>query len=958
MRRFVVSQLRHRPSRVLALGVAMLAAGVSFVLLAAAARTSGLKVSGSVRSNFRPAYDILVRPRGSKTRLERERGLVRDNYLSGIFGGISMAQWRKVESLPGVDVAAPIANIGYVLFQGTIPISIQRFVDRDPYQLYRLRLAWIADHGASVYPSATDFVYYNRVHAFTSMRAGESPGAPQEIVPGTGPTKVCQGLYDTLPLEASSPFRLASNQDITCFSTRTPRVNRNNFYAIPTPPKGAGVSYGGYFPMLLAAIDPVQEERLVHLRQAVVSGRFLRSSDRDFVGRRNGVGRRYVPVIASSRVFVKEFLRVTVERVRIAQPAQLPALLSAGVCLSALRPCASGLTASAPRGWPRDTTAYSFANSAPGSVVGRVRVPISVAYHNVLYGGGAFRGSNTTSSSNYWTVSPTDYESGTGATLRPRTTTNPPDVWTNPAYAFNGGFWPAPPENQDLQFRHLTGHPGGNAFLVHNVYQTPDFQIVGHYDPARLPGFSPLSRVPLETYYPPLLEPKSPGTARLLGGQPLAPTQNVGDYIQQPPLVLTTIGALGAFTEKKNFFKSPPIDAKAPIAVIRVRVAGVTGPDDRSQARIRSVALRIHDATGLDVDITAGSSPHPLTVDLPGGRFGRPPLTLSEGWVKKGVSVAFLTGIGRKQLALFTMIPLLCCLFLGNGSYAAARARRSEIGTLLTLGWSRRAIFAALLGEVLAIGLVAGVVGVALAAALVAALSLHAQLWVTLLVLPVSLGIALIAGLVPAWLASRAEPLAALRPPVVDVRRGRRVRRIDQLALLNLRRVPSRALVGGAGLAVGACALTVLLAVQAAFDGVLAGTLLGDAIAIQIRGFDYFAVGLVIALAALAIADVLYLNLRERQAELVTLRTLGWDRLHLLRLVSAEGLTLAFAATVVGALAGVAICAALLAVPVSSLVVGAIAAVGGGMAASVLASLLPLSQLERLTPPMVLAADE
>ena len=47
--------------------------------------------------------------------MERREGLVRDDYLSGIFGGITMAQYHRIARLPGVQVAAPIAMIGYVL---------------------------------------------------------------------------------------------------------------------------------------------------------------------------------------------------------------------------------------------------------------------------------------------------------------------------------------------------------------------------------------------------------------------------------------------------------------------------------------------------------------------------------------------------------------------------------------------------------------------------------------------------------------------------------------------------------------------------------------------------------------------------------------------------------------------------------------------------------------------------
>jgi putative ABC transport system permease protein len=955
MRIFIASQLRHRPSRALSLGLAIVVTAVSFVLLAAAARTSGLKVTGSVKSNFRPAYDILVRPRDSKTPLEQARGLVRDNYLSGIFGGISIKQWHQIVALPGVAVAAPIANVGYVLFNGAIPFSIQRFLDRDPYQLYRLRYSWVADNGTSVYPAGADYVYYNRVHRFTSVPAGTSPGLPEEIVPGEGAEKVCEGFSDTRPL-GSGPFYTREN--LYCFSSRSPRVNRNNFGEVV--PHGVGAFESGYYPILLSAIDPVQEGRLLHLDRAVVSGRYLSESDHIRVKSKNGgAGLRLVPVLASSRVYARETLRVTVERLSVPHPAQVPQLLTSGLCRLTVEPCPQGFQEPVPHGWPTGTTAYSFLSSQAGVAVGHEQFPISLGYRELLSRARTVRGSNATVASNYWTVSRTRYRTIAADTLEPLTTTNPPAVWRNPLFGvLTGGYWPAPPENRDLQFRKLTGYAGSNRFLPHNVYATPQFSIVGHYDPEKLPGFSPLSRVPLETYYPPLLEPTGAASEKALAGQPLSPTQNVGDYIQQPPLMLTTINALEAFSNSRYFFTRPPISARAPLSVIRVRVAGVSGPDSRSRARINSVALRIYARTGLDVDITAGSSPHPLSLSLPKGRFGRPALMLREGWVKKGVSVAFLHGVGRKQLALFTLIPLICCLFLGNSTYAAVRARRAEIGTLLTLGWSRIAIFLAILGEVVVVGIVSGVVGVALAATLATAFSLHAQQWVTLLVFPVSLAIALVAGVLPAWSASRLEPLSALRPPIADAKRAPRVRRITELALVNLRRVPTRAVAGGAGLLVGVAALTVLLAAQRAFDGVLAGTLLGDAITIEIRGFDYLAVVLVIALAALSIADVLYLNLRERQAELVTLRTLGWDNRHLVELVCVEGLALAIAATFVGALLGIALGAAVFAVPIVSLFAGAVGAAAGATVAAILASVLPVSQLERLTPPTVLAADE
>jgi hypothetical protein len=101
--------------RGLALGVGVVVAAVSFVLLTSSAQSSSLRVHGTLKNAFRPAYDILVRPPNSQTPLETSERLVRPNFMSAIFGGISLSQWHHVEQIRGVAVAAPVANVGYLL---------------------------------------------------------------------------------------------------------------------------------------------------------------------------------------------------------------------------------------------------------------------------------------------------------------------------------------------------------------------------------------------------------------------------------------------------------------------------------------------------------------------------------------------------------------------------------------------------------------------------------------------------------------------------------------------------------------------------------------------------------------------------------------------------------------------------------------------------------------------------
>ena len=919
MRGFVWSQFRFRRNRVLVLGLAVLVAAVSFVLLTSSAKSSSLQIHGTIRTNFRPAYDILVRPRGSKTPLERQAGLVRPNYLSGIFGGITLRQWHAVTGIRGVEVAAPIANIGYILPFTNVMIGLEDVLNRDPFQLYRVDYSNIADRGRSRYPAKTQFVYYTRRDRMDySLSSGF-----REIVGGR-------------EVDTNSPFYLARPSEegpfsfspyLSIFSARSPGEGTDN--GIGTTcyrPGRVNACSEIYFPMLVAAIDPVEESRLLQLNRTIVRGRYLREGERTRVAK----GGRHIPVIASDRTYVGESFVAVIRRLRIPRGAVVPKILAS-------------------------RRAYSFLTGLSGKPVKRVAIPTGSTYQRFLYNRGSGQPSvkGLLYSPLYFSPSNVRYRRLSESAVRPVPVKNPVSVWQTPVSST--GYWRAPGSNRDLQFRRIRGHAGDNH-EVKGVYNTPIVRVVGRYDPQKLPGFSPLSRVPLETYYPPLLEPADDRSSKALGGKALLPTQNLGGYIQQPPLLLTTLEGAASFYDTR-FWSNVRGKARAPISVIRVRVKGVKGPDALSLERIKVVAQKIHDETGLDVDVTAGSSPHPLLVELPAGKFGRPELLLREGWSKKGVSVSFLRALDRKDVLLFALILVICAFFLSNGALAAVRARRAEIGTLRTLGWPRRAIFGVVLAELVAVGVVAGVVGAALALAVVAIFGLDLDLWRAALVIPLSVGLALIAGLLPAVLAGRGQPLDALRPPVTGRGKLGRVRSVLAFALANLRRSRARTLLGAAGLLVGIAALTVLVAIERSFGGTLVGTLLGNAISVQVRGSDFVAVALTILLAGVSVADVLYLNLRERSAELATLRAFGWSDGQIRLTIVLEALGIGALGSLAGAALGVLLGASLLGVSVASLLVAGAIATAGGVAVAVCASLVPLTQVTRLTPHAVLAAE-
>jgi len=666
--------------------------------------------------------------------------------------------------------------------------------------------------------------------------------------------------------------------------------------------------------VLIAAVDPVAEAKLDGLDHAVISGRYLAENAQDVSNA--GDAATEFPVIAASTSGMDEYALTELQA--LGSPATPPAMN------------APWLTREA---------------SVPGHTLVTVRTTAQQAYRELLSEMSAKSGSEV-DVSGYWNVGPASYRrTGSGA-LRPL-------LVHNPASAFYAG-----PEtvismdNEDNQYRALTVHaPLANAFTQFPA--SP--QLVGIYNPAKINEFDPLSRVPLGAYEPVAAVPATAASRKALHNSDLLPNQDLGGYVSQPVDLVTSLSALSAL--HAGGYYTGDLHAGDPISVIRVRVAGVTGPNPVSLARIREVAQQIEVRTHLTVDIVAGSSPSPTTIDLPAGKFGQPALTLSENWVKKGVAVAILTAIDKNSLVLFVLILVVCVLFVANSASAAIRARRRELGVLACLGWTRPRLFTAVLGELAAIGLAAGLLGATAALPLSSALGLHASPGRAALAVPIAVAVALIAGLAPAWLAATAQPVASVRPPVLAVRRARQPGGITALAAVNVLRTPGRALVGAISLAVGITALTILAALTFAFRGVLVGSLLGNAVAVQVRGVDYIAVSATVTLGVLAVADVVFLNIRERAPELATIRAFGWPEAALSRLVITEATIIGLTGSLAGAALGLAVAATFAGqLPVALYLIAA-AAVTVGVLVTTGSALLPARALRRLPVAHLLAEE-
>ncbi|HJQ01500.1 MAG TPA: FtsX-like permease family protein [Jatrophihabitans sp.] len=888
MLRWAWSELRFRAGRAFALLAAILFTTCGFILLTASAKAARLQTVGTVRSNSRAAYDILVRPPGAQTALEQSSGLVQPNFLADSQAGITLAQYQKIRALPGVQVAAPVAVVGYVLQTATIPIDVTGYLSGAQPQALRITAAARTDHGLTEAIDSTGYVYAAAHPQCSVLAGGRVPGGP---------------------------FVTASRATRQCVSTAGhPRV------VVMVP-----VSY----PFLLAAVDPSAEAQLAGVDSTIDSGRYLSQSDGIVrLGQVGGPQNLSVPVVLASRPYTDDSLQVTVTR-----------LAGNGGQVAGSRFDNAGLARLA---------------ALPGVALQTTEIPASQTLHTLIQQLPAQASAPRSDAGyvlTYWTAGPTQSaRDGTGA-LTPRTTTVPDSTWASDAEA--NGWAQLPIDASDTAFRALTQHRHIGAVLDSPLI---DLYRVGTFDPNRIPGFSALNYLPLGTYGAPQAQPGDATSNRLLGGANLLPNANIAGYLPDPPLMLTTLSALPAFQNVKAF--TDVTTAGAPITAIRVRAADVTGVDSVSRERVRVLAQLIHDRTGLSVDITTGSSPSAVKIRLAAGRYGRPALTLNENWVHKGVALAILNAVDRKSVALFALVIAVCGLFVGNAASAATRARRTEYALLGALGWSRGRIAAAALYELAAIGLVAGAGGAVISVLAADATGLKVSALVTALAVPGALVVALLAGLRPALSAPIGYPGAALSPAVAaGRRRGRHTHSVTGMGIAAMMRVPGRSALGAAAVAVGTAALTIILAITNSFRGTVVGSLLGDAVTLQVRGADLAAVVGIILLGALAVADIGYLNVRERAAEYTVLRCTGWQEATIARLIVTEIVGIAALGALIGAAAGLAATAELANRLPGGTISTTVIAGAVSVAVAALAGVIPIVALRRLPPARLLAQD-
>src|SRR5579875_928778 len=859
---YIFSLFRRQPGKSALAGSGFLLAACALILLSATTQTTVVRTNQLISQNWRPSYDLVVLPPQAHL---PSTGVIPNDFLEGYDGGISLAQYQQIKHLPGIAVAAPIAFVGYV--QMPVP-KVVFSTQALPNGFYQLNWTLTAFNGQRQVVENNE---HNYIYHLSDCDTNPDPLSLAVIA-------------DTLNKKGILLDCTSSTVPVSQFST----VDTGTF--------------------LLAAIDPTEEDQLLHLDKSITSGRMLTPQDDihpdpNLDISRIGICQNPPPQLPPSACWLPNL------DIPVLFQTQLPGQITLHGSFARLATGSLSPQTVAERGG-----AAFLAHQMPQQIMFDGEVPLvqndpqRFSVHQLVWDGQSWQpygsGGDPTSASLKFLYA------ASGLTYQPITA---PAGQTGPAYTLV----PSGIQGPEAAFRTLdplhiaeVSRPtepyyGDDAYFLPSAFYF--FNPVGTVNGGSLgTEFSnPLNWLPENTYTSPPTVLRYDAEGQPVTPANLLPTTNHAGFLLQPPLALTTLSA-AAQLRGNNI-----------ISAIRVRVSGVDAANPSSWQRVQQVAALIEQRTHLHVLVTLGSSPKPTLVYVPGvkpGEFGATQQIAPVGWVEErwiavGASILYLTQIGTTQLLLLGAVLLVCLSYLFVAFSALLAAQRREFAILSALGWPPWQPVRLLLAQAVLLGLGGGIGGL-LVALLVATLLGTVLFWpVVIGAIPAMLALALLGSLYPLWQLWHLQPAELMRAGIsIAATRGRRLGfwsaafPIAALAVHNLARARLRTVMAMVSLFFSAVLLVIMVSGTLTLQQTLQGTLLGQFVLVQTAVPQLAGCVFAVVLSFLNVADLLLLQVQERQREIGLLQAVGWRAAMVRQLFVREGVMLALISTLPGVL--------------------------------------------------------
>ncbi|MRN56376.1 FtsX-like permease family protein [Paenibacillus monticola] len=802
---------------VLLIGVFIVSSGLSF--LSGLMESNKGTVMETLQNKWQVSYHILVRPPGT-TLTDEQNQLIEPNLPGGISGGISTQQWNQIKQIAGVEVAAPLAVIGYSGYG----LSLDGYTKVEEPGIYNSKLKVSIDNGMQLQNTEEYNVY---------------------------------GTYKfSLDKDMAQTYRIAD-------------YGTNNIFVDTVE-----------YQSLLVGIDPVEENKLVGLNQALKpldgeTSRYFSASDKSTAKYNTQFQSKEIslPILVSRNV-LPENATYTFETTRLDLPFSTPEEASAAITELGTAGVKSYLQKS-----PVDSKqSHSYSSEQV----------FEALVDNLFNQDMQFQGIRSFQlctpmqfnpvSSPYMDRWPVAYQLQTH-NLPQTAAVNDHAVSTYAA--FTDQF---PEYYRPLKKLMDTQSPDRIA----QFQLLPEY--IGMYDPANLQVTKDIGNLfPMDTYSTP--------TAKSVlnkNGQPVNPQVHLSSihnplgFMTSPPTMLTTLDAAGL------------IMGDAPISVIRVKVNGVVEITEANRAKLERVAATIRETTGLLADVTFASSPQPVLIQIPPSGTQTDLGWIEQQWIKLGTAFTLVSEVKVGFSGMLVLIMVVAVIYVAVTNLVSFLVRKQQFAVLLSIGWRYSQINRLIFTEAGLIGLVVALVTWSMESYFIFIGRRQIALSEFLAVGGFGFLIYSMGAIAPIILVRRISPVESLRSgeTSVAVRRVTPVLHLFQLALAHFTGKLKRNSLSVVSMTIPATLLMFLVFVTLRLKGTFYTSWLGQYAAAEIGPMHYVAMIICLIISVLTIAEIMWQNVTERNAEVALLKALGWRKNMIRRLILWEGV-------IAGTLAGV-----------------------------------------------------
>ena len=813
MMRLLWSFWRHHKERfiITLLGVFIISSGLS-ILFGLSESNKGT-VMETLQNRWKVSYHILVSPSGTSI-TDEKNGLMEPNLPGGITGGITLEQLQRIKNIPEIDVAAPLAVIGY----SRVDFNLAERAELSKKGIYRRSIKINSNNGVEdqVTTLLSDYVTYG---------AWQSSDTSQQY-----------GVHNL---------------------------------------NGNLVDQYAYDYTLIAGVDPIEENKLVGLEQAVIpfpngdnwyfdgsDSSQVRILDNSYFGSNKIIE---LPILVSNQLLANKTFSYQYDRLDLPfdteeqATATMEEVKRGGLIhyLDQVKTDFSQVyTFPSEQVAPQLFASLTNTGDSPGLLLSQKATPLS------------------------FNVVPSPYL----------------ERWS---YAYHLE------QHEEIDFSISSQFP--EFYRPYEKLEDPDHpnaatafvlfpKYIGMYDPTKLNISKDIENLfPMDTY-------STPAAKYVIDdeGRPVNPQLSVSSInnplglMTSPPTMLTTLEAASLIIGDK------------PISVIRVKVDGVDEITEANRHKLEQIAAMIREQTGLSTDITFASSPQTVLIHIPKSGTQTALGWIEQQWFKLGDTYTLVNEVTVGFSGMLLLVVIVAIIYVLTTNLVSFLIRKKQFAVLLSIGWRHSQLNRLLVTEALVIGTFVALVTWSMEAYFIFFSNLEISLARFLIMGLSGFFIYLLGVIFPIILIKRITPMDALKTgeTVAVARHLIPINHLFLLAVSNFVRMIKRNMLSVFSMMTPTVLLMFFVFVTFRLKGTFYTSWLGQYAAAEIGPMHYAAIMVCIIISVLTTAEIMWQNVSDRKSEISLLKAIGWRSRSILKLVLWEGIISSCFASIVALILG------------------------------------------------------